>query len=54
MSQFELQMSNTGRLYDQGIRAADREGLEILETFVPDSWLHEIINNPVDSGIDEG
>ena len=33
---------------------AEREGVEILESFVPDSRLHEVINNPIDSGIDEG
>jgi len=27
---------------------------EVLSSFVPDSRLHEIINNPVDEGIDEG
>ena len=54
MSKFELQMRNTGRLYDHAIREAEREGVEILESFVPDSRLHEVINNPIDSGIDEG
>ena len=54
MSKYELQMRNTGRIYDQAIREAEREGVEILESFVPDSRLHEVINNPIDSGIDEG
>ena len=27
---------------------------EVLSSVVPDSRLHEIINNPVDEGIDEG
>ncbi|MGB5408152.1 MAG: hypothetical protein WBN08_19375 [Thiogranum sp.] len=27
---------------------------EVLSSFVPDSRLHEIINNLVDEGIDEG
>lgn len=54
MSKYELQMRNTGRLYDQAIREAEREDVEILESFVPDSRLHEVINNPIDSGIDEG
>jgi len=26
----------------------------VLISFVPDSRLHELINNPVDEGIDEG
>jgi uncharacterized membrane protein len=30
------------------------EQYEVLRSFVPDSRLHEIINNPVDEGIDEG
>ena len=54
MSGYELQIRQTGQLYDRAISAAEREGIEILESFVPDSRLHEIINNPVDSGIDEG
>ena len=54
MSNYELQMRNTGRIYDLAIREAEHEGVEILESFVPDSRLHEIINNPIDSGIDEG
>ena len=27
---------------------------EVLSSVMPDSRLHEIINNPVDEGIDEG
>jgi hypothetical protein len=54
MSKYEMQIRNTGKLYDQAIRDAEGEGIEILESFVPDSRLHEVINNPVDSGIDEG
>jgi len=30
------------------------EHFEVLISDVPDSRLHEIINNPVDEGIDEG
>jgi hypothetical protein len=29
-------------------------GVEILESYLPDSRLHQIINNPHDEGIDEG
>lgn len=54
MSNYEMQIRNTGKLYDQAIRDAEREGIEVLHSFVPESRLHEIINNPVDSGIDEG
>jgi len=54
MSNYELQIRNTGRYYDQAIRAAEREEIEVLSSVVSGSRLHEIINNPVDSGIDEG
>jgi hypothetical protein len=54
MSNFEIQMRNTGQFYDNAIRDAEREGIEILSSMVTGSRLHEIINNPVDSGIDEG
>jgi len=30
------------------------DNYEVLSSDVPDSRLHEIINNPVDEGIDEG
>jgi hypothetical protein len=54
MSNYELQIRQTGQYYDEAIRAAEREGIEILNSWVPESRLHEIINNPIDSGIDEG
>ncbi len=54
MSNYEIQIRQTGRLYDEAIHAAEREGIEILSSVVPGSRLHEKINNPVDSGIDEG
>lgn len=54
MSGYELQIRKTEQLYDQAMREAEREGIEILESFVPGSRLHEVINNPIDSGIDEG
>jgi hypothetical protein len=54
MSNYEMQIRKTGQLYDAAIRAAELEGIEILNSVVPGSHLHEIINNPVDSGIDEG
>jgi hypothetical protein len=54
MSNYELQIRKTAQLYDEAIRAAEREGIEILSSVVPGSQLHQIINNPVDSGIDEG
>lgn len=54
MSNYEMQMRDTAKKYDQAIRNAEREGIEVLESFVPESRLHQIINNPIDSGIDEG
>lgn len=54
MSTYEMQIRKTGQYYDEAIRAAEREDIEILRSVVPGSRLHEIINNPVDSGIDEG
>jgi len=54
MSKFEMQMRNTGQMFDQAIREAEHEGIEVLESFVPESRLHDLIHNPVDSGIDEG
>ena len=54
MSKYEIQMRNTGEFYDRAIRAAEDEDIEVLSSVVPGSLLHEKINNPVDSGIDEG
>lgn len=54
MNNYELQMVVTTLYYDQAIAAAEQENIEILSSVVPDSRLQEIINNTVDSGIDEG
>ena len=54
MSNYEMQIRKTGEYYDEAIRAAELEGIEVLNSVVPGSKLHEIINNPIDSGIDEG
>jgi len=54
MSNYELQLLATARIYDAAIHAAEQEDIEILSSVVPGSRLHEIIDNPVDSGIDEG
>ena len=54
MSNYELQILNTEKFYDKAMLAAEKENIEILSSVVPDSRLHEIINNPIDSGIDEG
>jgi hypothetical protein len=54
MSNYEQQIRKTEQYYDDAIHAAERESIEILHSYVPGSRLHEIINNPIDSGIDEG
>jgi hypothetical protein len=54
MSNYELQIRKTEQLYDKAIREAESEGIEVLSSIVPGSRLHEVINNPIDSGIDEG
>ena len=54
MTAYEQQILNTEKFYDLVITAAEQEGLEVLSSVVPGSRLHEVINNTVDSGIDEG
>jgi len=54
MSDYELQILETGKFYDKAIQAAEQEDIEILCSVVPGSRLHEVIHNPIDSGIDEG
>ena len=42
-------------MYDPDFVArAEAQNVEILESYVPGSRLHQIINNPVTEGIDEG
>jgi len=40
-------------MFDEEIRDIEAR-YEVLSSAVSDSRLHEIINNPVDEGIDEG
>ena len=54
MSNYELQIQATEKFYDEAMHAAELEDIEILSSVVPGSRLHEVIHNPVDSGIDEG
>jgi hypothetical protein len=54
VSDYELQIQATGKFYDEAIRAAEQEDLQILSSVVPGSRLHEIIHNPIDSSIDKG
>ncbi|MGB5439959.1 MAG: hypothetical protein WBN90_09990 [Gammaproteobacteria bacterium] len=54
MSNYEMQIQATSRANDAAIIAAEQEGIEILSSVVSGSRLHELIHNPIDSGIDEG
>jgi len=54
MSNYELQIRATEQYYDEAIRAAEQENIEVLSSVMPGSRLHQIIHNPIDSGIDEG
>lgn len=54
MTAYEQQIADTEKYYDQAILSAEQEDLEILSSVVPGSRLHEVINNTIDSGIDEG
>ena len=54
MSNYEKQILETGQFYNSQMQVAESENIEILHSVVPGSHLHEIINNPIDSGIDEG
>ena len=54
MANYEQENLAIQRIYDKAIRAAEMEDIEILSSVVPGSRLHEVIHNPIDSGIDEG
>jgi len=54
MSNYEAQILATEQFYDKAILAAELEDIEVLSSVVPGSRLHEVIHNPIDSGIDEG
>ena len=54
MSNYEEHNLPIEEFYDKDILAAEAEDIEILSSVVPGSRLHEIIHNPIDSGIDEG
>jgi hypothetical protein len=40
--------------YRKQIGATGKENIEILSSVMPGSGLHQLVDNPVDSGIDEG
>lgn len=54
MTAYERQILQTEAFYDTQIELAESEDIEVLSSLVDDSRLHEILNNPVDEGIDEG
>lgn len=54
MTAYERQILQTGAFYDAQIELAESEDIEVLNSLVEDSRLHEVLNNPVDEGIDEG
>lgn len=54
MTAYERQMRQTEDYYDAQIALAESEGVEVLNSLVDDSRLHEILSNPYDEGIDEG
>ena len=53
MCDYELQILETSGLFDEQVHEAELEDFEILSSVVPGSRLHEVIYNPIDSGIDE-
>ena len=54
MTNYEEQNLAIEQFYDEAILAAEAEDIEVLSSVVPGSRLHEVIHNPIDSGIDEG
>jgi hypothetical protein len=54
MSNYELQMLETERHYDQMMSDIEAQDPNVLYSVVPGSRLHAIIHNPVTEGIDEG
>ncbi|MCG8060980.1 MAG: hypothetical protein N0E38_14290 [Candidatus Thiodiazotropha endolucinida] len=54
MSDYEKQILETERRYDQLMQQIEKEDPNVLRSVVPGSRLHEIIHNPVTEGIDEG
>lgn len=54
MSNYEQENLEIQRFYDKAIHAAVLKDIEILSSVIPGSRLHEVIHNPIDSGIDEG
>ena len=54
MSGYEVQIHAIGTFHDAVIPAAEQNDMEMLSSAIPGSSLDETMNNPMDSGIDEG
>ena len=54
MSRYEQQLLETNRRHDELMREIEKVDPNVLSSVVPGSRLHEIINNPITEGIDEG
>ena len=54
MSPSEMQLPATEHMNDNAKKAAEQEDIEVLSCVVSGSRLHEVIHNPIVSGIDEG
>ncbi len=54
MTNYEQQMINTEKFYDEAMMAIESQTNEIFRSYVTGDNLHQIINNPVTEGIDEG
>ena len=50
----ERQILADEKFYDEKTRAAEKEDIGSLAPAVPGSRPHEVIDNPVDSGSNEG
>ena len=54
MSNYEQHNIAIEKFYDEAMRKAELEDIEVLSSVVAGSRLHEVIHNPIDSAIDEG
>ena len=54
MTAYEQQLRDTEAYYDRQMAMAEKDDIEVLNSAVEDSRLHEILHNPHDEGIDEG
>ena len=54
MSKYEHQTLYIARHYDQMMQVVESIDTNILYSVAPGSRLHEIINNPVSEGMNEG